>query len=177
MGQVFRAYDKEVGEEVALKLLHPEIALSKRTVDRFRNEIKLARKITHRNVCRMHELHQDGQTLFITMEYVTGQDLKGLIKQTGALTTGKTISIARQVAEGLAEAHSLGVVHRDLKPQNIMVDKEGNAKVMDFGIARSLAGAGMTAEGIPDRDAGVYVSGAGGGEGGGPEVGPLSPWE
>ena len=108
MGQVFRAYDKEVGEEVALKLLHPEIALSKRTVDRFRNEIKLARKITHRNVCRMHELHQDGQTLFITMEYVTGQDLKGLIKQTGALTTGKTISIARQVAEGLAEAHSSG---------------------------------------------------------------------
>ena len=147
MGKVFRAYDKQVGEEVALKLLHPEIAVSKRTVDRFRNEIKLARKITHRNVCRMHELHQDGSTLFITMEYVAGQDLKGLIRQTGALTSGKTISIGRQVAEGLAEAHHLGVIHRDLKPQNIMVDKEGSAKVMDFGIARSLAGAGVTAEG------------------------------
>ncbi len=147
MGRVLRAFDKEVGEEVAVKLLHPEIALDKRTVERFRNEIKLARKITHKNVCRMHELHQEGTTLFITMEFVSGQDLKGLIKQTGALTAGKAVSIARQVAEGLAEAHGLGVVHRDLKPQNIMVDKDGNAKVMDFGIARSLHGAAVTAEG------------------------------
>ena len=147
MGKVLRAYDREVGEEVAVKLLHPEIALDPRIVERFRNEIKLARKIAHRSVCRMHDLHQDGQTLFITMEYVSGQDLKGLIRQTGALTSGKTISIGRQVAEGLSEAHRLGVIHRDLKPQNIMMDKEGNAKVMDFGIARSLAGAGMTAEG------------------------------
>jgi serine/threonine protein kinase/Flp pilus assembly protein TadD len=148
MGQVYRAYDKEVGEEIALKILHPEIALDERTVDRFRNEIKLARRITHKNVCRMHELHQDGKQLFITMEYVLGQDLKGLIKESGALATGKAISIAKQVAEGLAEAHDLGVVHRDLKPQNIMVDKQGVAKIMDFGIARSLRATGMTAEGM-----------------------------
>jgi tetratricopeptide (TPR) repeat protein/TolB-like protein len=147
MGRVLRVFDKEIGEEVALKLLHSGIALDHKTVDRFRNEIKFARKISHRNVCRMHELHQEGTTLFITMEYVPGQDLKGLIKQTGALTTGKAISIARQVAEGLAEAHGLGVIHRDLKPQNIMVDKEGSAKIMDFGIARSLNVAGATAEG------------------------------
>jgi serine/threonine protein kinase len=117
-------------------------------VDRFRNEIKLARRISHRNVCRLYELHEEGKTLFITMEYVSGQDLKGLIKQTGALATGKALSIARQVAEGLCEAHNLGVIHRDLKPQNIMVDKEGTAKIMDFGIARSLRSAGMTAEGM-----------------------------
>jgi len=148
MGIVYRAFDKEVGEEVALKALRPEIALDERTVDRFRNEIKLARRITHKNVCRTHDLHQDGKQLFITMEVVPGQNLKGVIKQAGALSTGKAVSIAKQVAEGLAEAHDLGVIHRDLKPQNIMVDKQGNAKIMDFGVARSLRAAGMTAEGM-----------------------------
>jgi serine/threonine protein kinase len=81
MGRVFQVYDKEVGEEVALKVLRPEIALDQRIVERFRNEIKLARKITHKNVCRMHELHQDGERLFITMEYVAGENLKRSIEE------------------------------------------------------------------------------------------------
>lgn len=148
MGIVYRAFDREVGEEVALKVLHPRIALDEGAVQRFRNEIKLARRITHKNVCRTHELHQDGKQFFITMECVPGQNLKALIMRTGALPTGKAVSIAKQVAEGLAEAHDLGVVHRDLKPQNIMVDDLGNAKIMDFGVARSLGAAGMTAEGM-----------------------------
>jgi tetratricopeptide (TPR) repeat protein/TolB-like protein len=148
MGIVYRAFDREVGEEIALKVLHPRTALDEGTVRRFRNEIKLARRITHKNVCRTHELHQDGKRLFITMEYVPGQNLKTLINRSGALPTGKAVSIAKQVAEGLAEAHDLGVIHRDLKPHNIMVDDQGTAKIMDFGVARSLGTAGLTAEGM-----------------------------
>ena len=147
MGQVYRAFDKKIEEEVALKLIRPEIAAEKRTVERFRNEIKTARKITHKNVCRTHDLGEEGRALYITMEYVRGEDLKSVIRRMRALTVGTAVSIARQVAEGLGEAHRLGIVHRDLKPGNIMIDKEGNAKIMDFGIARSLARAGTTAEG------------------------------
>ena len=146
MGRVFRAFDKKMEEEIALKLIKPEIAADQRIVERFRNEIKIARKITHKNVCRMHDLNEDGQTLYLTMEFVRGEDLKSLIRRTRHLAPGTAVSIALQIAEGLAEAHKLGIVHRDLKPQNIMIDKEGNAKIMDFGIARSLQTQGLTGE-------------------------------
>ena len=144
MGRVYRVVDKKLDEEVALKLIKPEIASDRTTVERFSKELKFARKIVHKNVGRMYELMEDEGRYFITMEYVSGQDLKGLIRQTGQLTIGKSISIAKQVCEGLAEAHRLGVVHRDLKPHNIMIDKEGNARIMDFGIARSLDAEGIT---------------------------------
>ncbi|MBM3285548.1 MAG: hypothetical protein FJY81_06710, partial [Candidatus Aminicenantes bacterium] len=120
----------------------------KRIVERFRNELKIARKIRHANVCGMFDLGEEGETLFISMEYVRGEDLGSLIRRTEKLTAGKAVLIARQVAEGLGEAHKLGVVHRDLKPGNIMIDKDGNAKIMDFGIARSLTLPGTTAEGM-----------------------------
>ena len=144
MGKVYRVVDKKLDEEVALKLIKPEIASDRKTVERFSKELKFARKIVHKNVGRMYELMEDEGRYFITMEYVSGQDLKGLIRQTGQLTVGKSISIAKQVCEGLAEAHKLGVIHRDLKPHNIMIDKEGNARIMDFGIARSLDAEGIT---------------------------------
>jgi len=148
MGEVYRVLDKELKEEVALKLIRPEIASDKKTLERFSNELKLARKISHKNVGRMYELMEEKGTRYITMEYVPGEDLKRLIRKVGQFGAGKTVSIAKQVCEGLAEAHRLGVVHRDLKPQNIMVDEEGNARILDFGIARSLKAKGITGAGV-----------------------------
>jgi pentatricopeptide repeat protein len=147
MGRVYRAVDKKLNEEVALKLIRPEIALDERTLERFQNELKIARKISHRHVGRMYELMEEKGVHFITMEYVAGQDLRGLIRQTGQLTARKAVSIATQILGGLAEAHRLGVVHRDLKPSNIIVDREGSARIIDFGIARSAATKGKTGEG------------------------------
>jgi predicted ATPase len=148
MGRVYRAFDNKVEEEIAFKLIKPEIADNKKTIKRFRNELKLARKITHKNVCRMFDLHEEGKTPFITMEYVRGESLKAFIQKQGMLSEEKTIDIAQQICSGLSEAHELGVVHRDLKPQNIMIDEEGNAKIMDFGIARSIEAKGVTQTGM-----------------------------
>ena len=148
MGKVYRVDDKKIKEEVALKLIKPEIASDKKTIERFSNELRMARKIAHRNVCKMYDLGEEKGTHYITMEYVPGQDLRGLIKQTGQLAVGTTINIAKQVCEGLSEAHRIGVVHRDIKPSNIMVDKQGNARIMDFGIARSSTAKRITGAGV-----------------------------
>ncbi len=148
MGIVYKVFDKKIKEIVALKLIKPEIDSDAKMIDRFRNEIKLARKISHRNVCRMYDLGEEGESHFITMEYVPGENLKSFIRRSEKLTIGKAISIANQVSEGLSEAHSLGVVHRDLKPQNIMIDKKGNARIMDYGLARSLQTEGITGTGF-----------------------------
>jgi serine/threonine protein kinase/Flp pilus assembly protein TadD len=148
MGRVYKAFDTEIKEKVALKLLNPEIATDQETVERFRNELKFARKIRHKNVCQMFDLNKEEGALYITMEYVHGDDLKQLIRKVGHLSPGQALVVAKQVCEGLAEAHRLGVVHRDLKPHNIMVDDEGNARIMDFGIARSIRGKGVTGAGV-----------------------------
>jgi serine/threonine protein kinase/Tfp pilus assembly protein PilF len=148
MGRVYKVVDTKINEPVALKLIKPEFAADAGTIERFDNELKLARKITHRHVCRMFDLGETGCIRFITMEYVPGEDLKRLIRKVGRLSQGQILSIGRQVCEGLGEAHRLGVVHRDLKPQNIMVDEDGHAKIMDFGIARSAASQGHTAAGV-----------------------------
>ncbi len=148
MGAVYRVEDTKIGQDIALKLIKPEIASDKKTIERFRNELKTTRMISHRNVCRMFDLGDTTDTFYITMEYVPGEDLKSFIRRSGRLDIPKAISIAKEVCEGLSEAHRLDVVHRDLKSNNIMIDKKGNARIMDFGIARSLKAKGLTGEGV-----------------------------
>ena len=148
MGKVYKVFDQEVQAKMALKLIKPEVSADKNTIDRFRNELKIARDISHKNICRMYDLGREAGNYFITMEYVSGEDLKSFIRRARQLVVGTAIFIAKQVCEGLAEAHRVGVVHRDLKPGNIMIDKEGNAKIMDFGIARSISVKGITGAGV-----------------------------
>jgi len=148
MGAVYRAEDTKIGQDIALKLIKPEIASDKKTIERFRNELKTTRMISHRNVCRMFDMGETADTFYITMEYVPGEDLKSFIRRSGRLDIPKAVAIAKEVCEGLSEAHRLGVVHRDLKSDNIMIDKNGNARIMDFGIARSVSAKGLTGEGV-----------------------------
>ena len=148
MGKVYKVFDKEVNAKVALKLIKPEVAADRNTIERFRNELRIARDISHKNVCRMYDLGREAENYYITMEYVPGEDLKSFIRRARRLDVGTAISIAKQVCEGLAEAHRLGVIHRDLKPGNIMIDRDGNSKIMDFGIARSLKAKGITGTGV-----------------------------
>jgi len=148
MGEVYRVLDTEIGDEVALKLLRPEIMAESRVVDRFRNELRLARRISHPNICRVHHLGEHRGVYYITMALVPGEDLKSRIARSGPLPPEQTLSLARQVCAGLAEAHRLDVIHRDLKPHNIVMDPEGRAQVLDFGIARHPESCGLTQTGI-----------------------------
>jgi len=148
MGRVYRVEDKKIKQEIALKLIKPEIASDKKTIERFKNELKTSRNIRHKNVCGMFDLGEEKGSHFITMEYVSGGDLKKFIRRSGQLNVGKAISVANQICTGLEEAHGLGIVHRDLKPNNIMIDDNGNARIMDFGIARTVKGKGITGSGV-----------------------------
>jgi len=148
MGRVYKVHDTEVGAKVALKLIRAEFSADPETVERFRNELRTARDITHKNICRMYDLGKEAGTYFITMEYVPGEDLKSMVRMSGQLGTGTALAVARQICEGLAEAHRRGVVHRDLKSANVMIDREGTARVMDFGIARSVKVKGLTGAGV-----------------------------
>ena len=148
MGRVYKVFDTKIKEKIALKLIKPGIASDRETIERFSNELRLSRRIGHRNVCKMFDIGEAEGAHFITMEYVHGEDLKSMIRMSGSLSIGMVLSVGKQICDGLAEAHSLGVVHRDLKPQNIMIDKGGNAKIMDFGIARSVKDKGITGAGV-----------------------------
>lgn len=145
MGLVYKARDRETDEVVAIKVLLPEIAANEAAMERFINELRLARRITHKNVCRIHEFHRSGSTACIAMEFVEGDSLRAIFQRTG-LNLRKAMDVTRQICAGLREAHAQEVVHRDLKPENLMLDRSGVIKIMDFGIARS-AGGGSTLTG------------------------------
>jgi serine/threonine-protein kinase len=137
MGTVYKAVDAELGEVVAIKTLKADFAQQDETaLERFRSEIRLARKISHRNVVRTHDIGESDGTYYITMEYVEGRSLKDLIRQRGALKASAVITIGKQLCRALEVAHEAGVIHRDIKPQNIVLGPDGVLKVMDFGIAR-----------------------------------------
>jgi serine/threonine protein kinase len=136
MGKVYKALDNEINEIVALKTIRPEIASDEASVQRFKNEMKIARKITHKNVCRIFQFEEIEGIKCISMEFISGEDLNNFVKRAGQLPMQKTLEITKQICEGLKEAHSFGIIHQDLKPHNIMIDKSGHAYITDFGIAR-----------------------------------------
>ena len=147
MGAVYRARDNELERMVAVKVIRPDLARNAEILQRFKQELILARQVTHRNIIRIFDLgHAEGMR-FITMEYIDGEDLSSLLVKRGKLPAAEAVAIVMQVARGLEAAHAEGVVHRDLKPQNIMLDPQGKVSVMDFGIARSVDASNMTRTG------------------------------
>jgi serine/threonine protein kinase/tetratricopeptide (TPR) repeat protein len=147
MGAVYKARDTELERFVALKLIRADLASNPEILRRFKQELILAREVTHRNVIRIFDLGQAKGFKFITMEFVEGRDLRVVIREKGKLSPEETVRIISQVSRALESAHAAGVVHRDLKPQNIMLDAKDRVYVMDFGIAHSLETPGMTQTG------------------------------
>ena len=147
MGAVYKARDRELDRVVALKVIRPELANQQEVLRRFKQELILARQVTHKNVIRIFDLGEAEGIKFISMDYIEGQDLRSLLRQKGRLAPEEARAIIAQVCQALEAAHAEGVVHRDLKPQNIMLDSQGRATVMDFGIARSMELTGMTQTG------------------------------
>jgi serine/threonine-protein kinase len=134
MGTVFKARDRLLGETVALKVAR-EGRLEERLLERMRAEVKLARSIRHPNVCAVHDYGEDGATVFLSMQYVAGRDLRAVLDDRGSLSWEEAYGVVTQVAEGLVAIHDAGIIHRDLKPSNVMVDERGLVRVVDFGVA------------------------------------------
>jgi serine/threonine protein kinase/tetratricopeptide (TPR) repeat protein len=148
MGAVYKARDHELDRLVALKVIRPELAGHPDILRRFKQELILARQVTHKNVVRIFDLGSADGRKFITMDFIDGQDLKSILTERGKLPAAEVTPILQQICQGLEAAHSEGVVHRDLKPQNIMVDDAGRVWLMDFGLARSMEMAGLTRTGV-----------------------------
>jgi len=163
MGEVYRANDLMVGQTVALKFLPEAWAKDDAVISRFRNEVRVARMVSHPNVCRVHDLAEAGGRLFLSMEFIDGEDLASLIRRIGRLPEDKGLDIARKLCAGLQAAHDKGVIHRDLKPANIMIDGRGEVIITDFGLAGVAdsihdAGSGTPAYMAPEQRAGKEVT-------------------
>jgi len=147
MGAVYKARDREVNRVVALKVIRPDLAGNSSILERFKQELILSREVTHKNVVRIYDLGDADGVKFITMEYVEGNDLRSLIMEKKKFSPAEAVEIMLQICRALEAAHAAGVIHRDLKPQNIMRDHQGRIVVMDFGLARLLESNGMTQTG------------------------------
>ena len=135
MGEVYRADDLTLGQAVAMKFLPEEATSHEGMLERFKNEVRIARRVSHPNVCRVYDVGDVDGATFFTMEYVDGEDLASLLRRIGRLPQDKAVEIARQICAGLAAAHGKGVLHRDMKPANIMLDGRGQVVITDFGLA------------------------------------------
>jgi predicted Ser/Thr protein kinase len=147
MGVVFKARDRTLEETVALKTLRADLDATDEMANRFRSEIRLARKVSSRHICRIHEYGVEGDLHYISMEYVDGVTLKDLLHESGGLPVEAALEIAEQIVAGLAAIHDVGIMHRDIKPANLMRTRTGLIKLMDFGIAKQVGGVTLTAAG------------------------------
>jgi hypothetical protein len=148
MGIVFQAHDKQLKEQVAIKVLSPLLSNNADGLERLKREVSAARRITHPNVIRIHDISESGGLHFVSMEYFSGTTLKDIIKRDGAFSAAQGSQIAFQICDGLESAHRHGVIHRDLKSQNIIVNDHGELKIIDFGLATNIHQQGMTATGL-----------------------------
>jgi serine/threonine protein kinase len=135
MGEVYGADDLKLGQRVALKFLPMDRAKNTSWRDQFHAEVRMARQVSHPNVCRVYDVGESDGRLFLSMEFVDGEDLASLLRRIGRLPDDKAVEIAQQLCAGLAAAHRSGVLHRDLKPTNVMIDGKGRARITDFGLA------------------------------------------
>src|SRR4051812_45098254 len=147
MSTVYRAFDSTLERRVAIKLMHRDIAADTDQLERFRREARAVAQLNHPHIVGVIDAGEEDGRPYIVFEYVEGETLKGRIRRLGRLPVDEAIAYAIEVARALSAAHSRGIVHRDVKPQNVLVDEEGSAKVTDFGIARSMDDSGLTAEG------------------------------
>ncbi|HSP06806.1 MAG TPA: serine/threonine-protein kinase [Acidobacteriota bacterium] len=148
MGIVFQAYDKQLNEQVAIKILSPMLSTNTDALERMKREVSAARRITHPNVIRIHDISEAGGLNFVSMEFFNGISLKDHIKKSGPLSLMQAFNIASQICDGLEAAHRQGVIHRDLKSQNIIINSAGLIKIIDFGLAHTAHLEGLTATGL-----------------------------